>query len=32
MREVTGSVVPGFALHATFNAIAVTAAAVSASG
>lgn len=29
MREVTGSVLPGFALHATFNAIAVTAAAVS---
>lgn len=32
MREVTGSVLPGFVLHATFNAIAVTAAAVSASG
>jgi uncharacterized protein len=29
MREVTGSVLPGFALHATFNAIAVTAAALS---
>lgn len=30
IREVTGSVLPGYALHATFNAIAVTAAAVSA--
>ncbi len=29
MREVSGSVLPGYALHATFNAIAVTAAAVS---
>lgn len=29
MREVTGSIVPGFALHATFNAVAVTAAALS---
>ena len=31
MREVTGSVLPGFVLHATFNAIAVTAAALSSS-
>jgi membrane protease YdiL (CAAX protease family) len=30
MREVTGSVLPGFALHATFNTVAVAAAAVSA--
>lgn len=30
MREVSGSVFPGLALHATFNAVAVTAAAVSA--
>lgn len=30
LREVTGSILPGFALHASFNAIAVTAAAVSA--
>ena len=30
IREITGSVLPGYALHATFNAIAVTAAAVSA--
>jgi len=29
LREVTGSVLPGFVLHATFNAIAVTAAALS---
>jgi membrane protease YdiL (CAAX protease family) len=29
MRDVTGSVLPGYALHATFNAVAVTAAAVS---
>jgi len=29
MRELTGSIVPGFALHATFNAIAVAAAALS---
>jgi membrane protease YdiL (CAAX protease family) len=29
MREVSGSVGPGFALHATFNAVAVTAAALS---
>ena len=29
MREVTGSILPGFALHATFNAVAVTAAALS---
>ena len=32
MRELSGSVVPGMALHATFNAVAVTAAAVSAGG
>ena len=31
MREVTGSVLPAFVLHATFNAIAVTAAALSSS-
>lgn len=30
MREVSRSVLPGFALHATFNAVAVAAAAVSA--
>lgn len=30
MREVSGSVGPGFVLHATFNAVAVTAAALSA--
>jgi membrane protease YdiL (CAAX protease family) len=29
MREVSGSVVPGFALHSAFNAVAVTAAALS---
>ncbi|MEP7334890.1 MAG: type II CAAX endopeptidase family protein [Actinomycetota bacterium] len=29
MRELTGSVLPGYALHATFNAVAVTAAALS---
>lgn len=32
MREVSGSVVPGFALHATFNTIAIGAAVVSAGG
>jgi uncharacterized protein len=32
MREVSGSVLPGLALHATFNAIAIGAAVVSASG
>jgi membrane protease YdiL (CAAX protease family) len=31
MRDVTGSVLPGYALHATFNAVAVTAAALSSS-
>ncbi|MBA3383280.1 MAG: CPBP family intramembrane metalloprotease [Actinobacteria bacterium] len=30
MRAVSGSVLPGFALHVTFNAVAVTAAALSA--
>jgi uncharacterized protein len=32
IREVSGSVLPGFALHATFNTIAIGAAVVSASG
>jgi membrane protease YdiL (CAAX protease family) len=32
MRELSGSVLPGLALHATFNAIAIGAAVVSASG
>ena len=31
MREVTGSVLPGYALHATFNGVAVAAAALSSS-
>ena len=31
MRDVTGSVLPGYALHAAFNAVAVTAAALSSS-
>ena len=31
MRHVSGSVLPGYALHATFNAVAVTAAALSSS-
>jgi membrane protease YdiL (CAAX protease family) len=31
MRDATGSVLPGYALHATFNAVAVTAAALSSS-
>jgi uncharacterized protein len=31
LRDVTGSVLPGYALHATFNAVAVTAAALSSS-
>jgi membrane protease YdiL (CAAX protease family) len=29
MRAVSGSVLPGFALHVTFNAVAITAAALS---
>lgn len=32
MRETSGSVVPGMALHVTFNAVAIAAAAVSAGG
>ena len=32
MRELTGSTVPGFVLHATFNAIAIAGAAASAAG
>lgn len=32
MRELTGSTIPGFVLHATFNAIAIAGAAASAAG
>jgi membrane protease YdiL (CAAX protease family) len=32
MRDISGSVLPGFALHASFNAVAVGAAALSATG
>jgi uncharacterized protein len=32
MRELTGSTIPGFVLHATFNSIAIAAAAASAAG
>jgi membrane protease YdiL (CAAX protease family) len=32
MRELTSSTIPGFVLHATFNAIAIAGAAASAAG